>query len=654
MHIPRQPDPLDLIDRLFRTERRAILLGDSGTGKTTLIACLMTELAARGQACYCINCDPGLPGCGLPGTLSLARLNNDSWTLLAVEPICSLDAARFRLPVLTAVKRLLAVLPPGTLFLDSPGLVRGIGGAELIPALAEVANVDVCLTLLPEGSPLPLANELRSLAIDIVRLEASPAAQRLARTQRGRQRSQLWADHLAQAQTLTLTPANMLLLGTPPPLACSPAWEGRQIALLQDGHLQTMGEVVQASSAQFLLKVARTPAACNQLLVRDAVYRDDRLHTAPKHNRPPPSMTPNLPGADEVRVELGALTSIADEPQVVVRVGHAVAALVNGVMGDPLLQLRMLHQSRSLLFDIGDTGRMPLRAAHQVTDLFISHAHADHIGGFMWLIRCRIGHFPPCRVYGPPGVARQVSGMVSGLLWDRVEDRGPCFEVNEWHGSHLKRWRITAGRHPMEPMIDQSVVDGVIHREPGFIVRATELDHGTPVLAYAYEPRSKLQVRREKLAVLGVTPGPWLQTFKQAYLNGRWEQKIALGDGRTRSVDDLAQTLLLEQDGEKLVYATDFKDSDSNIARLTKLAQGAHTLFCEASFILADRDQAERTQHLTTEACARIANLAQVRQLVAFHFSHRYESRRALVYQELQQFTDRVVIPRQQAANSII
>ena len=51
------------------------------------------------------------------------------------------------------------------------------------------------------------------------------------------------------------------------------------------------------------------------------------------------------------------------------------------------LQLR--HQGRSLLFDLGDGARLPARLAHQVTDVFISHAHMDHISGFQWLLRSR-------------------------------------------------------------------------------------------------------------------------------------------------------------------------------------------------------------------------------------------------------------------------
>lgn len=108
-------------------------------------------------------------------------------------------------------------------------------------------------------------------------------------------------------------------------------------------------------------------------------------------------------GPVQVSVELGALTSVANDPQVAARVGPVVASLVNGVCGDPLLQLRLLHQSRSLLFDLGDTGRMPLRSAHQITDVFISHCHADHIGGFLWFLRSRIGYFPPCRLFDHRG-----------------------------------------------------------------------------------------------------------------------------------------------------------------------------------------------------------------------------------------------------------
>lgn len=350
-------------------------------------------------------------------------------------------------------------------------------------------------------------------------------------------------------------------------------------------------------------------------------------------------------GAVQVNVELGALTSVAKDPQVAVRVSPVVASLVNGVGGDPLLQLRLLHEARSLLFDLGDTGRMPLRSAHQVSDVFITHCHADHIGGFMWFLRSRIGHFPPCRLFGPPGLMRHITGMISGILWDRVEDRGPRFVVQEWHGDHLKRWKITAGEPTPTPLEDKPTPDGVLYREPEFQVRATLLDHGTPVLAYAWEPFGKLQVRNDRLKAMGLEPGPWLHDLKMSVLRKEPDALISPDPSCTWRAEDLARKLLIQAPGDKVVYGTDFADTPENIGKMTALARDAHTLFCEASFMAEDEDQARRTHHLTTRACARIANGAQVRQLIAFHFSHRYERKRAEVYRELSGFTDRLVIP---------
>ncbi len=356
-------------------------------------------------------------------------------------------------------------------------------------------------------------------------------------------------------------------------------------------------------------------------------------------------LSPNGNGAFEISVELGALTSVAKDPQVAVRVGPAVASLVNGVGGDPLMQLRLVHDARSLLFDMGDSGRMALRSAHQVTDVFITHCHADHIGGFLWFLRSRIGHFPACRLFGPPGLIHHITGMVQGLLWDRVEDRGPRFIVNEWHGDHLKRWQLDAGAGAPKALDDQPTPGNVIHKETEFQVRAALLDHGTPVLAYAWEPFGKLQVRKDVLDAIGASAGPWLHDLKLAVLKHRPDELVCPGNGATYRAEDLADRLLIQAAGEPVVYATDFADTPDNITRMVDLARGAHTLFCEASFMVADADQAKRTGHLTTRATAGIANAAGVRQLVAFHFSHRYARRREKVYAELARFTDRLLVP---------
>ncbi|MDH3872086.1 MAG: hypothetical protein OEU44_07725 [Gammaproteobacteria bacterium] len=73
----------------------------------------------------------------------------------------------------------------------------------------------------------------------------------------------------------------------------------------------------------------------------------------------------------------------------------------------------------------------------------------------------------------------------------------------------------------------------------------------------------------------------------------------------------LADELVLISPGNKLVYATDFADTQENRERVISLAHGAHTLFCESTFCEAEAEQAARTAHLTTRACAEIAEITK-------------------------------------------
>jgi ribonuclease BN (tRNA processing enzyme) len=283
--------------------------------------------------------------------------------------------------------------------------------------------------------------------------------------------------------------------------------------------------------------------------------------------------------------------------------------------------------------------------AHQVSDVFITHAHVDHIAGFLWLLRSRIGETTLCRLYGPPGLAANIDGLTRGILWDRIGDNGPRFEVSELHEKFLKHYALQAGRPGCRLLEERSCEDGVVLNEAGFRVRATTLEHVSPVLAYALEPAQSLNIRKDRLRARGLPPGPWLGALKQGLQAGERETQIALPDGGSETVQALADELVLISPGKTLVYATDFADSPENRERVIALAHGAHTLFCESTFCEAEAEQAARTAHLTTRACAEIAEAARVARLVPFHFSRRYEKDPAPVYAEIAEITKAVVTP---------
>ena len=667
-----------IVGRVLKHDRRLLLYGPPGVGKSTLAVQLAKALVAVGRSCQCICADPGSPAFGVPGAVSFATWHAEEWQLSAYEAICSLDAGRFRLPLATAVRHLAQSAERGVLLIDGPGVVRGVAGRELLQALLEAAGADAVLALTAALRPPPLLDELRALAAELFVVHAATQARRPGKRVRARQRTARWDAYLTESREMEIGLGKTNVVGTPPPLGEAGAWAGRQIALLRRNRTVAMAEVVRMRADQLTVRLpvtfAHSPYTAaaqrhgphdlrsaakttshvslgarakteshglnfDSLLVRDAQRSPDGLiETATPFAAerleylPPPDMavSPRQSGG----------------PRVAGRVGSVDVCLVNGVFGDPLLHVRLRHQRRSLLFDLGDGARLPARIAHQVTDVFISHAHLDHIGGFLWLLRSRIGEFPPCRLYGPPGLVRHIEGFLQSILWDRVAARAPRFEVLEIYVDRLQRFYLQAGVAGCERLGEAGLEEGVVLQEPSFRVRAEWLDHHTPVLAYAFVPVKEINIRKDRLKACGLESGPWLSELKQHLIAGNDAAQVQLPNGTGMSVMVLAAGLVLITPARKLVYATDLADTPDNRQRLQALAQYAHTFCCEACFLEADVEQAVRTGHLTARACGEIATTAGVARLVPFHLSQRYADRPQQIYDEVFAACSRLVMPR--------
>ena len=314
--------------------------------------------------------------------------------------------------------------------------------------------------------------------------------------------------------------------------------------------------------------------------------------------------------------------------------------LVNGPFDDPALVISFLLHKRAFLFDPGDLRALAPREALKISHAFVSHTHMDHFIGFDHLLRLFLGREKHLCLFGPPGFLTNVEGKLSGYTWNLVGHYTNRFvlEVSEIHPQTLltRHYRVQDCFRP-DPDLQRSPFDGRLLMEPGLIVTVAALDHRIPSLAFALQEQFHINIRRDRLEALGLTPGDWLQGFKKA-LFGRqdpasvFEVPARFAGGRPRPfvLDALAADIAVTTPGQKIAYIADAAYSPENIQKMLALADGADHLFIEAAFLEAERLRARQKFHLTARQAGEIAGRAGARQVTFFHFSPRYRSGEAL------------------------
>ena len=320
--------------------------------------------------------------------------------------------------------------------------------------------------------------------------------------------------------------------------------------------------------------------------------------------------------------------------------------LVNGPFGDPGLHLDILFERRALLFDLGDIASLAPRKILRTTHVFVTHTHMDHFIGFDRLLRVCLGRDRPLALYGPPGFIEQVQHKLSAFTWNLVENYAVDLEITAHEvtptGSLARARFSSRERFARHDEAEMPLAGGLLLDEPAFQVRCAVLDHKTPCLAFAVQEAMHVNVWRNRLAGLGLSPGPWLREVKHAVLAGepddtpvtaRWQ------DADGQHVRHMPLGLLKEQvleivPGEKIAYVTDVAYHAENARRIVELASQADLLYIEAMFLDQHAQDAARKHHLTARQAGSIAREAGARVMVPFHFSPRYTDQEALLRAE--------------------
>lgn len=321
-------------------------------------------------------------------------------------------------------------------------------------------------------------------------------------------------------------------------------------------------------------------------------------------------------------------------------------ALINGRSGDPALYVETQFSNRAILFDIGDIAALSPGKILHIEHVFVSHVHIDHFFGFDRLLRLLVGREKQIALYGPTGFIDHVHHRLQSYWWNLSDSYAndlvfALTEIKSPTCRRTARFRLK-NAFAAEPGDDGAIADGIICRDPSFLVATAILEHHrAPCLGFAVEEAAHLNVWKSRLMELGLPVGPWLRDLKQAVLEDRPADHLIRVPTGPRSVKmrelPLAalRGLLTVTRGQKIAYVTDIADTAANRAAAVNLARDADLLFIEAPFVQADAALAAERSHLTTAAAGTIARQARVRRVEPFHFSARYAGQEAQMLNEV-------------------
>ncbi len=278
-----------------------------------------------------------------------------------------------------------------------------------------------------------------------------------------------------------------------------------------------------------------------------------------------------------------------------------------------------------LLFDCGEAclRDVPISKIQAVDAVFFSHFHIDHVAGFDTFLRhnyCR--EEQPVEIYGPLGVQEIIRHRLQGVTWNLVDDLSGEFLVHEIASTHVSTSQIlTCEGFAVVHAGQERPLDGLVVDAADYTVEVRLMDHDVPSAAYLVREKPRHNIDTDKLANLGLVPGPWLKTVKAPDADTSLTLEFA---GRRYSIGELQEQLLVRSLGDSIAYLTDFRLDPTSEDRLVEMLDGCQTIVCENNFRNADRELAMRSYHMVSGDVARLASRVGSERLILFHLSDRY------------------------------
>jgi len=263
----------------------------------------------------------------------------------------------------------------------------------------------------------------------------------------------------------------------------------------------------------------------------------------------------------------------------------------------------LTYKNENILVDCGEGTQRQFRIAKlspsKLTKILITHWHGDHILGLPGLFQTLAmqDYQKTLQIYGPKGTKRFIS-LIEELVNVKIN-----LEVHE-------------------------ISSGKVLETNEFEIEAKSMEHGIPSLAYSFEIKEKLRLKKDKIKSLPHSP-----KLKE------------LAQGKDVTIDGKkikSKNVTYKEPSKKITFILDTAINQNAI----DLAKNSDLLISESSFTQDEKEMAEERNHLTAKDAATIAKKAKVKELILTHISQRHEYNTTPVLEEAKKVFKNVKIAK--------
>lgn len=250
------------------------------------------------------------------------------------------------------------------------------------------------------------------------------------------------------------------------------------------------------------------------------------------------------------------------------------------------------YQEEGILIDCGEGTQRQLRIAgvkpSQITRVFISHLHGDHVFGLPGLLQTLSAsslYDRTLQLYGPVGIKNVVEKFLELFPFENN------LKIN------IVEIEATENKH-------------TVYKGRAFSIEAYLLDHRIDCFGFRFVEKDKRRMNMDALKKLSIPEGPLVGKLQDG--------ESVKHNGKTVNPDEVSSIVR----GKILAYIADTKVCNNCV----KVAKNADLLICESTYAIKEKEKAESYNHLTTEQAASFAQSGEVKKLVLTHFSQRYKN----------------------------